>query len=137
EEKLSSFRKYYDEHIDSHFSTNQLIIGILYCSKKSISDEHKSLVKNVRYFDYDIVQYFKSLTRVIKKSSKYEFFDFLKIPFNKVGKNILSSSKNKKETFSGHILPEEKSQFNPGYKIVSFYIDAESLLKRAFVLRQE
>src|SRR5690606_30715178 len=59
EEKLSSFRKYYDEHIDSHFSTNQLIIGILYCSKKSISDEHKSLVKNVRYFDYDIVQYFK------------------------------------------------------------------------------
>src|SRR5690606_888616 len=69
--------------------------------------------------------------------SRYEFFDFLKIEFNKVGNNILSSSRSKKETFSGHILPEEKSQFNLGYKIVSFYIDAESLLKRAFVFRQE
>ena len=34
-------------------------------------------------------------------------------------------------------MPEEKSYFKDGYKIVSFYIDAESLMRRAFVLRQE
>ena len=32
---------------------------------------------------------------------------------------------------------EEKSSFKEGYKIISFYIDAASLLKRAYVLRQE
>ena len=33
-------------------------------------------------------------------------------------------------------MPEEKSKFDEGYKIVSFYIDAESLLRRSNILRQ-
>lgn len=69
EEKLSSFKKYYQDNIKDKYSINQLRVKILYCSKKSIS--------------------------------------------------------------------EEKSSFKEGYKIVSFYIDAESLIKRAYVLRQE
>ena len=44
--------------------------------------------------------------------------------------------KGTSETFSGHILPEVKRTFQEGYKIVSFYIDAESLLRRSYVLRQ-
>ena len=32
---------------------------------------------------------------------------------------------------------KKRSSFKEGYKIISFYIDAESLLKRAYVLRQE
>lgn len=92
--------------------------------------------KEVVFFDYHIVKYFYSLTKVIKRSSKYEFFDFLNIPIKQVGENIKSSSAISSNTFCGHILPEEKSSFQEGYKIVSFYIDAESLLKRAYVFRQ-
>jgi DGQHR domain-containing protein len=136
EPKLSSFKDYYDKNIKEKYSKNQLRIKILYCSKQTISDEHKNLVKDVVYFDYHIVKYFQSLTKVIKKSSKYEFFDFLAIPFKDVGDNIKSSSRESSEKFFGHILPEEKSSFKEGYKIVTFYIDAESLLKRAYVLRQ-
>ena len=66
EEKLSSFKKYYQDNIKDKYSINQLRVKILYCSKKSISEEHKSVVNDVIYFDYHIVQYFKSLTKVIK-----------------------------------------------------------------------
>ena len=136
EEKLKSFKKYYEEKIEGNYSKNELRLQILYCSKKAISEDHKNVVENVIFFDYHIVQYFKSLTKVIKQSSKYEFLDFLKIPFDEFGSNIKNSSVSSSNKFSGHILPEEKSSFDEGYKIVSFYIDAESLLKRSYVLRQ-
>lgn len=136
EPKLKTFNQYYSDKIQSKYTLNELQIRILYCSKKNISQEHKDLVKGVTFLDYHIVKYFSSLTKIIKKSSKYEFFDFLCIPFKKVGGNIKISSSISSEKFSGHILPEEKSSFKEGYKLVSFYIDAESLLKRSFVLRQ-
>ena len=136
EEKLKSFRKYYDENIKENYIKNELKIQILYCSKNSISEEHKKAADNVIFFDYHIVQYFKGLTKVIKRSSKYEFFEFIDILFKDFGNNIKSSSMDDTNKFSGHILPETKSSFKEGYKIVSFYIDAESLIKRSYVLRQ-
>ncbi|GFZ78804.1 hypothetical protein GCM10011531_05560 [Aquaticitalea lipolytica] len=136
EEKLKSFKKHYEENIEGNYSKNELRLQILYCSKKTISEEHKDLIENVTFFDYHIVQYFKSLTKVIKRSSKYEFLEFIKIPIEDYGSNIKNSSLGSSNKFSGHILPEEKSSFDEGYKIVSFYIDAESLLKRSYVLRQ-
>lgn len=137
EDKLKSFRQYFNENIDGKYSKNQLQIKIMYCSKQDISEEHKLLIdSNVVFFDYHIVKYFESLAKVIKKSSKYEFFQFLKIPFSNVGKNINDTSTDNTQKFFGHILPEEKSSFKEGYKIVSFYIDASSLLRRSYVLRQ-
>lgn len=134
---FDSFNDIYDNSISDKYTINQLRVKILYCSKKSISQEHKNNVLNVIYFDHHIVKYFKSLTGVIKLSSRYEFMDFLGIKENEWGENILDSSIIATSCFSGHILPEEKSSFKEGYKIISFYIDAASLLKRAYVLRQE
>ncbi len=136
EPKLKSFKTYYEKAIKPKYSLNEIQVRVLYASKKDIQQEHKDLVEGVIFLDYHIVKYFSSLTKVIKRSSKYEFFDFIDIPFNKTAENIKSSSKGNSETFSGHILPEEKSSFQEGYKIVSFYIDAESLLRRSYVLRQ-
>ena len=132
-----SFTDEYRNRITHKYTINQLIVKILYCSKKSISQEHKNNVKGVNYFDYYIVKYFKSLTNVIKFSARYEFLEYLKINESDFGDNILCSATGTTNCFSGHILPEEKSSFKEGYKIISFYIDAESLLKRAYVLRHE
>ena len=134
---FASFRNEFENRIIKKYSINQLKLRILYCSKKSISKEHKDVVKGVIYFDYHIVKYFKSLSNVIKLSTKYEFLDFLEINECEFGDNILCSSTGTTDCFSGHILPEEKSSFKEGYKIISFYIDAASLLKRSYVLRQE
>ncbi|MCU7615891.1 DGQHR domain-containing protein [Chryseobacterium sp. PBS4-4] len=136
EEKLKSFKDYYEKNISSKYSKNELQLRIVYCSKKIISAEHKRLVDNIVFFDYHIVQYFKSLTKTIKRSSKYEFMDFMHVPFDKFGINVKNSSSTTTHTFTGNILPEEKSKFEEGYKIVSFYIDADSLLRRSYVLRQ-
>lgn len=132
----NNFTEEYNKII-SKYTIKQLKLRIMYCSKRNISLEHKWNVQNVIYFDYYIVQYFKSLTRVIKRSARYEFLDFLEILESDFGDNILRSSIVKTDSFSAQILPEEKSTFKDGYKIVSFYIDADALLKRAYVLRQE
>ena len=137
EPKLNSFKKYYDENIEAKYSLNHLKIYILYCSRFSISEEHKKTSKGVIFFDYHLVQYFKSLSKVIKRSSKHEFCDYIGIPYEEFGNNILKSDDTTSSKYLGHILPEEKSNFKGGYKIVSFYIDANSLMRRAFVLRQE
>ena len=137
ESKLSSFKKYYDEHIKPKYSANQLKIEILYCSKYSVSEEHKRNATGVIFFDYHLVQYFKSLSKVIKRTGKYEFCEFIGIPYEQFGENILKSDDTSSNKYLGHILPEEKSYFKGVYKIVSFYIDANSLMRRAFVLRQE
>ena len=134
---FDSFNDIYKNSISNKYTVNQMRVKVLYCSKKSISQEHKDNVLNVIYFDYHIVKYFKSLTGVVKLSARYEFMDFLGIKENEWGDNILNSSVGTTSCFSGHILPEERSSFKEGYKIISFYIDAESLLKRAYVLRQE
>ena len=136
EEKLKSFSEYYNKSIKDRYTKNELQIRIIYCSKKAISNEHTRQFNDVIFFDYHIVQYFKSLTKTIKRSSKYEFLEFLKIPIEKFGMNIKNSSTTTTHTFTGNILPEEKSKFDEGYKIVSFYIDADSLLRRSYVLRQ-
>ena len=137
EDKLKSFKKYFDENIKNKYSINQLRLSILYCSKFSISEELKKNARGLIFFDYHIVQYFKSLSRTIKRSGKYEFVDFLGLSYADFGENILKSDDSQKNQYLGHILPEEKSHFKQGYKIVSFYIDAESLMRRAFILRQE
>lgn len=134
---FDAFNNEYKNRISLKYTINQLQLRILYCSKKSISNEHKNVVKDVAYFDYHIVKYFKSLTTVIKLTARHEFLEFLKINEFDFGDNILGSTTSTTNCFSGHILPEEKSSFKEGYKIISFYIDAESLLKRAYVLRQE
>lgn len=43
EPKLISFKKYYDENIKPKYSANHLKVEIMYCSKFSVSEEHKKM----------------------------------------------------------------------------------------------
>ena len=89
---FDTFSDEFKNRISNKYTLNQLKLRILYCSKKSISKEHKDVVKGVIYFDYHIVKYFKSLTNVIKLSAKHEFLDFLEINECEFGDNVLCSS---------------------------------------------
>lgn len=131
------FKNTIEKKVLTKYSLSQLQIRILYCSKKPISGEHKKLVDNVKYFDYHVIKYFSSIAKTIKRSTKHELFDFLSIEFSNIGANILATSSVTTSEFSGHILPEEHSSFEEGYKIISFYIDADSLIRRSYVLRRD
>lgn len=132
-----TFNQYYNNIIKDKYPTlDMLQVRTIYCSRNDIEDEHKNVVTNtIVFFDYDKVQYFKLLTKAIKKSAIYEFISFLDIANKNYADNILNTSS--KSTYKGYVLPESKSRYKNGYKIVSFYIDAESLMRRAYVLRRE
>lgn len=62
EEKLNSFRSYYKENIEGKYTKNQLVLRVLYCSKQTISADHKNLANNdIVFFDYHIVKDRKSV----------------------------------------------------------------------------
>lgn len=125
------------QEILKNYTLQELRLKIVYASKYGVSEEHKKLVKSITFLDFATVKYFESITRIVKRSSRFEFFDFLEINFKEVGSNIQKGSSEEKSSFLGQILPEAKSSFDRGYKIVTFYIDASSLLKRAYVLRSD
>lgn len=136
-DKFTSLAEVFKTNILSKYTKSQLQVRIVYASKQKIAEEHKNLVPNVFFFDYAIVKYFEAIAKVIKRSTRFEFFHFLNINLEKVGDNILRSSLTPAERFVGHILPESHSSFKPGYKVVTFYMDANSLLQRAYVLRND
>ena len=136
-EKFLGFKDFMSDRFDSVYSLDQAQIRIVYISKQKIASEHKKVVSNVTYIEYPILLYFKKIVSVIKKSAKFEFFKFLNIDDDCIGTKVLQSTSLSTSSFKGNILPEHYSSFNNGFKIISFYIDAESLLRRAQVLRKD
>lgn len=131
EDKFPTFKSTRDDFYDH----DQCRLIILYCSKSSVSAEHKAQVKDVVYFEYPIVRYFKSITTSIKLSARFEFFNFLGLNHDEVGRKSVKGVK-KLVVWPGTVLPETYSKFARGYKVVSFYADPETLLEKAFVLRK-
>ena len=123
--------------IEEKYSVPEIQIRIIYASKYDLPDESKKLSSDVYFFDFGIVKYFEIIARAIKKTAIYEFLDFINIAHKKLGENIKKSSVVDTEEYFVEILPETKSCNIDGIKIVTFYINAISLLKRAYVLRND
>ena len=117
-------------------SLSQLNVRILYCSKEDIPYEYSSSIKKVCYFDYPIAYYFKYLTASLKFSARTEFLRFLSIPPERFSRNILEDT-SIQEKMKAYVIPEVKTFFNDGYKVVTFYMSPEAIIKRAYVLRHE
>ena len=138
EPKFASFKEYYNNTIKNKYSVGQIHIRIIYCSIKPVDVQLKEVCstnKSLFFYDYDIVHYFKSLAATIKRSARYELFHFLNVRASDIGNNTSDTPGSHK--YKGNILPVEKSSFEEGHNIISFYIDAASLIRRAYVLRQE
>lgn len=138
EPKLASFGEYYNNTIKDRYSAGQIHIRIIYCSIKPVDQQLKEVCvtnKSIFFYDYDIVHYFRSLAANIKRSARYELFHFLNVKASEIGNCVSDIPGSHK--YKGNILPVEKSSFEKGHNIISFYIDAASLIRRAYVLRQE
>lgn len=121
---------------DQYYDLEQCKVAILYCSKNTISPKYKEIISNIHYLDFQILKYFKSVSEAIKHSTRYEFFSFLGFSSKDIAKDSIKNSTENAE-FKGSILPHTYSNFEKGYKVVSFYVDPNSLLKRAYVLRKD
>lgn len=127
----------FKDAINTSYNTDEIIIKNVYCSRYDFANKHKLIADNACYLDYPELRYFKSLTDSIKKSSLAELIDFLGVELNELGTegNIITHTDSK--TFQATVLPEANSNFDKGFKVVSFYIDPETLLKQAYVLRRQ
>lgn len=123
--------------IETKYSTSEIQIRLFYASRYHVLDEYKRLAPSVVYFDYQVVKYFEIISKSIKKSTLFEFFEFVNIPFQFIGDNIHKSHEEADFSFCGEILPPTKSNESDNITIVTFYIDPISLLKRSYVLRND
>lgn len=122
---------------NGEFAKGRLILRIAYCSYNDIQSSTKVLFPELQFLDYPIVKYFEKINRTIKLSGQPELLQFLDIDPLDVRKDGAYGSPGASKKYHGSALPEEASGLPEGYKVVSFYCDPASLLKRAFVLRRK
>lgn len=123
--------------LGSKYSNNQIKVILLYCSLNPVKAELKAQIEHALFMDYNVVRYFKLLTRTVRKSAQHELLAFLGVNYKNFSDRVLTTNSASREPFNGSVLPEDHSKFPKGFKVVSFYIQPSALLARAYVLRRD
>lgn len=121
-----------DVHGDLHSSQYKAVI--LYSSRNEVDDYLKNQMPSVKYFDYSIMKYFQSVAQSVKHSAKNELLHFLGFSKSDIKSGAATSGNT---LYAGSVLPEAHSNFEDGFKVVSFYVDPAALLARSYVLRKD
>lgn len=126
----------FNERLGDKFHPSKLILRIIYCSRYDFDSGIKENVFEPVYMDYPILKYFEKICASIKMSAQPELFAFTRIDPVKVARDGVLFNTVTDNKYDGSILPDSASGFPSGFKVVSFYADAASLLRRAYVLRR-
>jgi DGQHR domain-containing protein len=127
----------FSEAISGIYDLDQCRIFVLYASRHAVSNETKSEVPSVIYLDYNVVRYLESVSRAVRHTARYEILEFLGLPVSEFGSAILDPASAATSVYDGSVLPESHSNYGPGFKVASFYIDPDALLQRSYVLRRD
>lgn len=125
------------DNISYKYHDHDIQLKIVYCSRNNLKSATKDHVKNVIFLDYPQLKYFNQLSKAIKLSVRHELLDFLGVSPHQFGQNVLASGHGAVSRFWGSVLPEAQSHLPSDYTVVSFYISAGELIKRAYVLRRD
>ena len=134
---LSALDGKFANAITLNYSASEIVVKVVYCSRFDVSSSLKQQISEPVYFDYPELRYFKNLVDCIKHSARSELFAFLQVPVSDIGVGGKISTSFSTKTFEATLLPEVNSNFDRGFKVVTFYADAETLLERSYVLRRE
>lgn len=119
------------------YDPSDVVVRIVYASRYPVEASHKLNVPNPVYLDYPALRYLKSTVETIRKSARHELLELLDVSDDILGRGGVVGVAEETATYIGSVLPEASSNFDPGYKVVSFYMDPLSLLERAYVLRRD
>lgn len=136
----AGFIAYLDEKIpgfkdarDKSAEPNDCKVSFVYAPRFNFEDSDQSQFKAVKFLHFQFLRYFLHLTKVIGKTARFELLKFL--GFTKED-TVSNPGKSKKE-YDGFVLPESPSGMPEGYRIVTFYIDPETLLGLSYALRRD
>jgi hypothetical protein len=124
------------ERLGDTYHEDRYMLRIVYCSRNAFDASIKDVVTEPCYLDYPLLKYFEKISSIIKLSAQAELLQFLDVEPAEVGQRGKFPKRGATDPYHGSILPEEASGYPKGYKVVSFYADAASLLERAYVLRR-
>lgn len=127
----------FNEAMPENYHKNQLKLKIAYFSEYELKPEHSGLEPQVATAWRGVVQYFRSLTNTVERSARHELFSFLEISPSEVGEEGRFYAESAETPHPGSLLPETHSEFPEGYKVISFYVTPNALLRRAYVLRRD
>lgn len=119
------------------YDFSDIAVRIVYASRHYVEETYKANVPNPIYLDYPTLRYLKSTVETIRRSARHELLEFLQVPDDMLGRGGVVGVAEEAATYIGSILPEASSNFDSGYKVVSFYMDPLNLLERAYVLRRD
>ncbi len=123
------------QRVAGGYHSHRYTVKIVYCSRNDFDSAVKDVVTSPAYLDYPLLKYFEKVASTVKMSVLPELLNFLDIPPSSIGIGGVFP-KATTIAYHGSLLPEEASGFPQGYKVVSFYADADALLERAYVLRR-
>lgn len=119
------------------YHNSKFRVFVLYASKNLVDDALKSDVPRVVYFDFNIVKYFRVVSEAVRISARYELLKFIGVSSDQFEKKAKSALKSASEEYHGAALPEAHSSLEVGFKIITFYVEPEALLRKAYVLRKD
>lgn len=125
------------DQLPTIYHSSKIIVKILYCSRNDFDDHYKVNVPGPVYMDYPAVRYFASVAESVRRSSRFELLDFMGVAADSVGVKGRIEISRPSNDYDGSLLPEAHSHFDDGFKVVSFYVDPEILLRTAYVLRKD
>ncbi|MFY8093392.1 MAG: DGQHR domain-containing protein [Niveispirillum sp.] len=123
--------------LGNNYHADQLRLKVIYCSMNEYDVGVSKIVKYPVYFDYPVVKYFSKISKIIKMSACNEFFEYIGLFAGDVAWRGEFAAESDSSSFAGLILPEVSSNYPEGYKVFSFYVNAEALLTRAYSLRRD
>ncbi|WP_128575797.1 hypothetical protein [Pseudomonas piscis] len=133
---LQDFKDYYDSH---EYEAAEYELRVVYFSMHSVDSEYVESAERVgmQVVERALANYFHALVKSVSVSAKYEILNFLRVEYKDLGQAKTSGGNHRPlSTYQGFLLPEANSSYPEGYKVVSFYADPASLLKKSFVLRK-
>lgn len=135
-QNIPEFKQYSSKEI---YENEHYILKTLYFSMHPVDSEYVESANRIgiKVIERALTNYFYALVKNIASSAKYELLKFLEIPYSALGTNKLSGGNSGAfSSYKGFLLPEANSSYPDGFKVVSFYVDPASLLKKSFVLRK-
>lgn len=127
----------FDKSISTNYHKDQLKLQIAYFSEHELTSAHSGLEPRVATAWWGVIQYFRGLTNTVERSARYELLHFLGVSPSEVGEKGTFDTGEAETPHPGSLLPEAHSEFPEGYKVISFYVTPNALLKRAYVLRHD